>query len=129
MVCNDFDHDVKVFDRVGRKEMKPPLAKSRGSSAFRGKGNLFVDSASASAAEWFARTMQLEHRGRVPGGQTSGNVLEARPYSYAQGWNTKVFYSFSVTDADLMRKDGKSLEHIGVTPDEVVLPTAQDLRA
>lgn len=129
MVGNVFDHDVKIADRVGRKEMKPQLAKSRGSSAFSGKMILLVDSASASAAELFVRTMQLEQRGIVLGDQTSGSVMEARGYPCAQGLDTKMFYSFSVTDADLMMKDGKSLEHTGVTPDEVVLPTAQDLAA
>jgi C-terminal processing protease CtpA/Prc len=53
--------------------------------------------------------------------------MEARGYSYSQGMDTKIFYGFSVTDADLIMADGKSLEHTGVIPDEIVLPTAQDL--
>jgi carboxyl-terminal processing protease len=129
MVGNVFDHDVKIADRVGRKELRPQLAKSRGSDAFSGGIIVLVDSASASAAELFARTMQLEQRAVVLGDRTSGSVMEARGYSYGQGAGTMFFYSFSVTDADLIMKDGKSLEHTGVTPDEIVLPTAQDLAA
>jgi C-terminal processing protease CtpA/Prc len=127
MVGNVFDHEVKIADRIGRKELKPQLAKTRGDKAFTGKIIVLVDSGSASAAELFARVMQLEKRGTVIGDQTSGSVMEARGYSNSQGIETKIFYSFSVTDADLIMADGKSLEHGGVVPDEVVLPTAKDL--
>jgi len=127
MLGNVFDHDVKISDRVGRKDLKPQLAKTRGGGAFTGKIIVLVDSGSASASELFARVIQLEKRGQVIGDRTSGSVMEAKVHSRSQGADTKIFYSFSVTDADLIMKDGKSLEHAGVVPDEVVLPAAQDL--
>jgi C-terminal processing protease CtpA/Prc len=37
------------------------------------------------------------------------------------------FFGASITIADLIMTDGKSLEKIGVTPDMVILPTAVDL--
>ena len=127
MLANVMDHDVKVADRVGRKEMKPELAKTRKGDAFSGILIVLVDSGSGSAAELFARVVQLEHRGTVVGDRSAGAVMEARDYSSSQGADTQIFYSFSITEADLIMKDGKSLEHNGVTPDEIVVPTAQDL--
>jgi C-terminal processing protease CtpA/Prc len=127
MLGNLFDRDLKIADRVGRKEMKPEIAKTRGGDIFTGQLIVLVDSISASCAELFPRIIQLEHRGTVIGDRTAGAVMEARHYSGSQGADTKIFYGFSITDADLTMKDGKSLEHTGVTPDEIVLPTAQDL--
>lgn len=127
MVANVFDHDVKISDRIGRKELKPQLAKSRGGSAYLGRLIVLVDSGSASAAELFARVIQLEKRGVVIGDVSSGSVMESRLYPEEQGTDTKIFYGFSVTDADLIMRDGKSLEHNGVVPDELVVPTPADV--
>jgi C-terminal processing protease CtpA/Prc len=127
MVGNLFDKDVTIARRVGREQMKPIIAKSRGGTAFTGRLIVLVDGGSASAAELFARVVQLEGRGTVIGDRTSGSVTEARVYSEFQGTETQIYYSFVVTDADLLMKDGKSLEHTGVTPSEIVLPSAQDL--
>ncbi|HXO05864.1 MAG TPA: S41 family peptidase [Candidatus Sulfotelmatobacter sp.] len=127
MLGNVLDHDLKVADRIGRKEMKPEMAKTRGANAFSGKLIVLVDSDSASAAELFPRVIQLEHRGVVVGDRTMGAVMEARDYSASQGMDTKIFYGFSITEADLIMKDGKSLEHVGVTPDEILIPSAKDL--
>jgi C-terminal processing protease CtpA/Prc len=119
---------VTIAKRVGRKpNMKPQLAKARPSSAYKGKRIVLVDSRSASAAELFARVVQLEHRGTVLGDLSSGSVMESRYYDWKQGSDTQVFYGASITDADLIMADGKSLEHNGVTPDEVILPTPEDL--
>ena len=121
-----FDHEVKIGDRVGRESRKPLVVKS-GHHPFSGKLVVLLDSKSASAAELFARVVQLEKRGTVLGDRSSGSVMEAKHYSYARGLGTAVFFGASITDADIVMADGKSLEHTGVVPDEVVLPTAADL--
>lgn len=126
LVSGMFDREVKIADRIGRKETKPEVAKA-GHSPFSGKVVVLVDSESASAAELFARLMQIEKRGTVIGDQTSGSVMEARRYSEQMGTDVVIFYGASVTEWDLVMTDGKSLEHAGVTPDELVLPTAKDL--
>lgn len=123
-----FDKEVKIADRVGRKESKPEVSKKI-HNPYTGKLAVLVDSKSASAAELFARVIQLEHRGAVLGDRSSGSVMEARRYSERQGTDRVVFYGVSVTEWDLIMTDGNSLEHIGVTPDEVVLPNAEDLAA
>lgn len=124
-----FDHDVKIADRKGRKEMKPQLAKTRGDKMFKGQVVVLVDSRSASAAEIFARVVQLEKRGTVLGDRSAGAVMESRVYSKQSGLDTVAFWGISITDADVIMTDGKSLEKTGVTPDESILPSSADLAA
>lgn len=122
-----FDNEVKVGDRVTRDDSKPMVAKSKRQNSYSGKLVVLVDSKSASASELFARVVQLEKRGIVIGDKTAGAVMESKRYSYKYGTDTVVFYGASITDADLIMTDGKSLEHAGVLPDELLMPTASDL--
>lgn len=121
-----FDHDVKIADRVGRDNTKAMVAKTT-HHPFEGKIIVLIDSKSASASELLARVMQLEKRGTVIGDRSSGSVMEARQYAYPVGMALVSVYGASITDADLIMSDGKSLEHDGVTPDEAMLPTPEDL--
>jgi C-terminal processing protease CtpA/Prc len=128
LIGNLFDKDVKVGDLKRRKEEKPLIAKTRG-DIFAGKLIVLIDSESGSAAELLARVVQLEKRGTVIGDVSAGAVMRAREFSHEVGVDVKIFYGLSVTDADVIMTDGKSLEHVGVTPDEIRLPTAADLAA
>jgi carboxyl-terminal processing protease len=123
LVGGMFDREVKIADRVGRKEAKPEVAKPL-HNPFTGKLVVLVDARSASAAELFARVVQLEKRGEVIGDRTSGAVMEARHYEEKLGTDTVIYYGSSITESDLIMSDGKSLEHVGVTPDEILLPSA-----
>ncbi len=126
LVGSLFDHDVKICDRVTRDSSSRMLAKSN-HHPFDGKLVVLIDSKSASASELLARVVQLEKRGTVIGDRSSGSVMEARMYSYEAGIDMVTFYGASITDANLIMADGQSLEHVGVTPDEVALATAADL--
>jgi len=121
-----FDKDVKIGDRVRRNDSKEMIAKSHGET-FRGKLCVLVDSNSASASELFSRVVQIEKRGTVIGDHSSGSVMESERYSYKTGFNVIAVFGASITDADILMTDGKSLEHSGVTPDELVLPAPIDL--
>src|SRR5215510_3063017 len=124
-----FDKEVKIADLKGRKEMKPQMSKPHGDKNFSGKLVVLVDSKSGSAAEIFARTVQLEKRGVVIGDRTAGAVMQSRTFDHQMGTDTVIFYGVSVTNADVIMSDGKSLEGVGVAPDELLLPTAADLAA
>jgi hypothetical protein len=128
LVGSLFDHDVKICDRAGRKELKPLIASHRG-QPFTGKLIVLVDAGSASYSEVLARVVQLEHRGTVIGDRTAGSVMEPKYYGESLGMYTKIFYGFNVTEDNLIMSDGKSLEKTGVTPDELLLPTGADLAA
>ncbi len=123
-----FDHDVKVGDRVGRSSTKPMIAK-RQAHIFEGKLIVLVDEGSASASEILARTVQLEHRGTVIGDMTEGAVMGAKIYRESTGMSTGTAFGLAITETNLIMTDGKSLEGTGVTPDEILLPTAADLAA
>lgn len=55
--------------------------------------------------------------------------MQSRQYGHEVGIGVISFYGASITNADVVMKDGKSLEHVGVTPDELLLPTPADLAA
>lgn len=127
MIGSFFDRDVKIGEKIMRKGEKPEMAKSRGNASFKGELIVLVDSSSASAAELFARVIQMEHRGTILGDRTSGSVMQSLYYPFRAGIDIQIFYGVSITSADLIMTDGKSLEKTGVTPDEIILPTAAQL--
>ena len=124
-----FEQDIKVSDLKYRKEVKTDVAESKGNSGFKGRLIVLIDNRSASASEIFSRVVQLEKRGVVVGDRSAGAVMQSIRYGHEVGLGVMSFYGASVTNADVIMKDGKSLEHVGVTPDELLLPTAADLAA
>jgi C-terminal processing protease CtpA/Prc len=129
LLGNFFDHDVKLGDVKSRKETKPLIARKRAGGGYAGKLIVLVDSESGSASEMFARVVQLEKRGTVIGDLTAGAVMGAKYYQHRVGIDEFLLYGVSITVQDLLMTDGKSLEHVGVTPDELSLPSGADLAA
>ena len=127
LIGNVFDKEIKVGDLKRRKEQKELVAKSRGNEAFTGKIVVLIDSESGSAAELFARVVQLEKRGIVIGDRSAGAVMRSRVYPHSIGIDRSIPYAVSITDSDIIMTDGKSIEHVGVTPDELKLPSPADL--
>jgi carboxyl-terminal processing protease len=124
-----FPRALKIADLRGRKEVKQIAAKGRQEKAFKGRLIVLVDGESASASEIFARVVQLEKRGTVIGDRTAGAVMQSRFYPIEMGVIRPMRFGVTVTEADLIMADGKSLERTGVTPDELLLPTPADMAA
>jgi len=126
LVSRSVDHEVviDVEKRRGKdaREVAKPAKKG-----FAGRLIVLVDSRSASAAEMFARIVQIEKRGTVIGDRTAGAVMTSRVFPHNVGMASVAFYATSITIADVRMSDGASLEKIGVEPDEIVLPRPSDL--
>jgi carboxyl-terminal processing protease len=128
MVGFFFDKEVKIFDEKRRKESKPLMSKPS-SNGFKGELIVLINEGSASASEVFSRIVQLEKRGKVIGDKSMGAVMESQFHTLDSGIGSMLIGGASVTMADLLMSDGQSLEKIGVTPDEVMLPAGADLAA
>jgi C-terminal processing protease CtpA/Prc len=128
LVSRSFDREIVVANEKFRDRAVKAIAKpSR--TPFAGRLIVLVDSRSASAAEMFARIVQIEKRGTVLGDRTAGAVMTSRVFRHKAGVGGVAFYAASVTVGDVRMSDGASLERTGVQPDAIVLPSASDLAA
>lgn len=124
-----FDRDITVGTVKTRKNAKPMVVKKR-KTPFAGRIIALIDADSGSAAEILARVLQLEQRGTVLGDRSSGAVMQGEVLAgVVEGAAGLMFFHASVTSADLIMRDGASLERVGVVPDETMLVTGADLAA
>lgn len=121
------DKDTKIADLIGRKKMDPQMAKTKGSDGFKGRLVVLIDSRSGSASEIFARFIQMHEKGVILGDQSAGAVMMSKVSSMSMGSESVVLYGMNVTHADVIMTDGVSLEHVGVTPNVRLLPSAESL--
>ena len=121
-----FDSNIKIAERRGRKQLKPMMVRTK-DNVFSGKLIVLIDGRSSSEAEVFARLVQLEKRGLVIGDRSSGSVMQASYRPLQIGALKMTDFGIVATAADLITADGKSLEQVGVTPDVLMLPTADDM--
>lgn len=121
------ESNTKLADRRGRKDLEPMVARGQKEKVFKGQLIVLIDGASKSAAEVFARIIQLEKRGVVIGDRSAGFVMQARSHPLTVGIKEGLAFRVVTTNADIIMPDGKSLEHVGVTPDELLLPTVEDM--
>lgn len=123
LVGHFFDREVLICTDKTKRGNKDRFAKVRKNDAFKGELAVLIDSRTGSAAEIFARVIQIEKRGTVYGDVSSGSVMAAVssviqiPEYPGQTGGNIFFATVSVTVSDVIMSDGKRLENIGVIPD------------
>lgn len=122
-----FDSSIKLADRRGRKDLESIVAKNKKEKMFKGRLIVLIDGESASAAEVFAYAVQLQKRGVVLGDRSAGSVMEGKLQQMHVGIMRAIPCAISATHADVIMPDGVRLEHVGVTPDRLLLPTPQEM--
>ncbi len=81
---------------------------------------VLIDRLSASASEIFAAAIQDYDRGIIVGGQSFGKGTVQRPIDlnyYMRNTNSPKLGQIKLTIAKFYRIDGRSTQHVGVTPD------------
>jgi C-terminal processing protease CtpA/Prc len=126
LIGGTFSADVEV-GTLHRRRRTEPLRASAQYEPYQGRIIVLVDSRSASAAEIYAGTVQRLGRGIVLGDRSSGAVMRSRVYGEQAGGEFAVLYALSITDAEIILGDSTRLERQGVTPDETLLPSPEDV--
>ena len=108
-----FSGDITVGTQVERQGPTAIKVSPRRNRTFDGQLIVLIDSESASSSEIIARIVQLEGRGKVLGDTSAGAVRIAGIKSFFYGFDSQTPYGFSVTTADLLMRDGSSLEGRG----------------
>ncbi len=90
---------------------------------------VLIDSASASASEMFARSIQIHKRAVVIGDRSSGSVNSAHFFWEPIGSWEAVEFGTEIAVSKIVMENGEELEGRGVTPDELCVPQAADLRS
>jgi C-terminal peptidase prc len=88
---------------------------------------VLLDSASASASEMFARSMQIHKRAVVIGDRSRGAVNGAQFFWQPIGSWEGVEFGTEIAVSKVVMENGEELEGRGVTPDEFCIPTPADL--
>lgn len=127
LASNFFNEEIMIGSIKERDGVKDLHLKPYSKNNFQGKLVVLIDSESASAAEYFARIIQIEKRGTVIGDRSAGALTRARVFNHTFGLDTLIPYKIVIPVADVIMKDGQRLEKVGVKPDEKILPTAADL--
>ena len=132
LVGRFFDKDVKVATFLTRTKTREIVAKTQKDKVFGGQLIVLIDSNSGSAAEIFARLVQIEKRGKVIGDISSGSVMTSYFIPMLNdrgvpGYQTFSQFAVSVTVGDVVMSDGGRLEKAGVVPDQQARPTARAL--
>lgn len=110
MVANLFDHEVKIADRMGRKDLKPEVAKTRGGDIFTGQLIVLVDSISASSGELFSArdptgAPRDRHRGPHGWSGDGSQALSGLP-RYGHESFLRLFHHRSGLDHERRQKPG-----------------------
>jgi C-terminal processing protease CtpA/Prc len=128
-----FNQEMKAFEVKDRKNRETSMVKPHKKGAFEGELVALVDSESSSGAELIAKVVQLGKRGKVIGDRTAGKVMRSRIFTnrYTPDPSSLVKfsarYAVQVSVIDLIMSDGKSLEGVGVQPDELLIPKPEDI--
>lgn len=121
-----FSKKVTIGEQVERKKSKPMMSETE-PDPFTAKLIVLVNGETSGAAEMFARLVQIEKRGVIIGDRTAG--IAGGIVDVYRHYNTGLPYGVIVPIAQFNMSDHKNLDHTGVTPDELILPTAADLAA
>jgi carboxyl-terminal processing protease len=111
------------------RKKQEPIRVTSGSPQITSPLVILIDSASASASELVASTLQAHKRALVIGDKSSGRVEAAQIFWRFISYGDRMPYGTEIAMSRVVMDGGIELENRGVTPDEVCVPTPADLRS